>query len=128
MITKLTITNTIINCRGDSSQDSNQKCLKELWMNQIKKFENPCSFLFFFSSVIDFLSSTLNQLSTDTCITKSKLKHNVRMTEVSFHKIPKFHLISWCWNFVEKHNLRRVLCDSPTKKPFYFHKMSTLGN
>ena len=25
------------------------------------------------------------------------------------HKIPKFHLISWCWSFVEWSNFRRVL-------------------
>ena len=31
----------------------------------------------------------------------------------TLQKIPQFHLISWCGNFVERHSLCTVLCDSP---------------
>ena len=31
----------------------------------------------------------------------------------TLQKIPQFHQISWCGNFVERHSLRTVLCDSP---------------
>ena len=35
-----------------------------------------------------------------------------RWRQDSLRKIPKFHLISWCGNFVEKHRVFRVLGDS----------------
>ena len=31
----------------------------------------------------------------------------------SLHKIPKFHLISWCGNFVERHRFCRISGESP---------------
>ena len=31
----------------------------------------------------------------------------------TLHKIPKFHLISWCGNFKERHSFRVVSGDSP---------------
>ena len=45
----------------------------------------------------------------------------------SLRKIPKFHLISWCGNFVETHSFRRVLGDSHQELygncafPHYYH-------
>ena len=39
------------------------------------------------------------------CLSKINLKKSLRE---SLRKIPKFHLISWCRNFVERHSLRRV--------------------
>ena len=33
--------------------------------------------------------------------------------KITLHKIPKFNLISWCGNFVEMHNVRRVTGDLP---------------
>ena len=34
------------------------------------------------------------------------------LRKVSLHKIPKFHLISWCGSFVERHSFCRVSGDS----------------
>ena len=32
---------------------------------------------------------------------------------IALRRIPKFYLISWCANFVERHSFRRVSGDSP---------------
>ena len=34
-------------------------------------------------------------------------------TFIRLRKIPKFYLISWCGNFVERYNFSRILGDSP---------------
>ena len=42
----------------------------------------------------------------------------------TLHKIPSFHLTSWCGNFVERHSFRIVSGDSPeTVFPQNFHTM-----
>ena len=47
---------------------------------------------------------------------------------MSLRQIPKFHLISFCGNFVERHSLRRVLGNLPeTTETVPFHKISTPG-
>ena len=50
---------------------------------------------------------------------------NVLLCQV-LHKIPQFHLISWCGNFEENHSFPKVLSDSrETIRKLYF---STPGN
>ena len=34
-------------------------------------------------------------------------------SDFSLHKIPKFHLIFWCGNFVETHSFCRLTAESP---------------
>ena len=38
---------------------------------------------------------------------------SVIYVNITLHKIPQFHLISWCGNFVERHSFRIVSGDSP---------------
>ena len=43
------------------------------------------------------------------------------LSKTTLCEIPKFHLISWCENFVEAHSFRRVSGDSPeTLQKLYF--------
>ena len=44
----------------------------------------------------------------------------------SLHKIPKFNLVSWRGNFVERHGFRRVSGDS--QKLLFQPKISSEGN
>ena len=44
---------------------------------------------------------------------KSVVQTQLHDSSVLFPKIPYFHLISWCGNFVERHNFRIVYGKSP---------------
>ena len=59
-------------------------------------------------------------LGTDQICSRQKYLSKVYQKETmttpkadTLHKIPKFHLTSWCENFVERHSFRKVPGDSP---------------
>ena len=64
----------------------------------------------------------------------NKLIHKIHTTEffpmisiiLTLRKIPKFHLMSWCGNFAERHSFRRVLGEST--ETVSFHKIFTPEN
>ena len=62
-------------------------------------------------------------------IVVKKLKFQSKIQFFNLRKILKFHLISWCGNFVETHSFCRVSGDSPeTPRKLPFHNISTPGN
>ena len=68
-------------------------------------------------SYLNSLSSLREQLTQDQQISSSTLQ-----------KLPQFHLISWCGNFVERNSFRIVSGDSPeaTRKLFLSTKLPHL--
>ena len=52
--------------------------------------------------------------SKDAPLSSSEaFKHEfVISDDIALQKIPQFHVISWCGNFVERHSFRIVSCNS----------------
>ena len=60
------------------------------------------------------LLNLTKQQDSDSLIDKIYLyARDLNENELTLRKIPQFHLISWCGNFVERHSFRIVSGETP---------------